>query len=66
MDDNSQRTISLAEGFDQDASFTQHNGDYYFLFKNKLVKYNYDNDKKTEYDLKQYGIENASVLVFEK
>ena len=66
LDDNSQRTISLAEGFDQDASFTQHNGDYYFLFKNKLVKYNYDNDKKTEYDLKQYGIENASVLVFEK
>lgn len=66
LDDGSQRTISLAKGYDQDASFTQHNGDYYFLFKEKLVKYNYDEDRKTEYDLGRYGIESASVLVFKK
>ena len=66
LDDNSQRTISLGKGFDQDAYFTQQDGLYYFLFNDKLVQYNYDEDKKKEYSLKEFGIDSASVLVFEK
>lgn len=60
-----QRIISLAKGMNQDASFTLHNDEYFFLFKDKLVKYDYDKDKKVEYDLTKFGIKSADVLVFE-
>lgn len=66
LDDNSQRTISLAKGFDKDAYFTQKDGKYYFLFEDKLVQYDYDKKQKIEHDLKEFGIDSASVLVFQK
>ena len=66
LDDNSQRTISLSKGYDKDAYFAQQDGNYYFLFNDRLIQYNYDEDKKREYDLKKFGIDSASVLVFEK
>ena len=43
---------------------TFYDGHYYYLFDTKLVKYNYDTQEKTVYDLSEYGIESAEVIMF--
>lgn len=43
---------------------TFHNGNYYYLFNTKLVKYNYDTQEQTVYDLSKYGITSAEVIMF--
>ncbi|MYN70092.1 hypothetical protein GLP18_07640 [Streptococcus suis] len=43
---------------------TLYDGNYYFLFDTKLVKYNYDTQEQVVYDLTEYGIESAEVIMF--
>ncbi|HFR3504155.1 hypothetical protein HO565_04750 [Streptococcus suis] len=43
---------------------TFYDGHYYYLFDTKLVKYNYDTQEKIVYDLSEYGIDSAEVIMF--
>ncbi|HEM4412637.1 TPA: hypothetical protein U1Y64_000350 [Streptococcus suis] len=43
---------------------TFYDGHYYYLFDTKLVKYNYDTQEQVVYDLTEYGIESAEVIMF--
>lgn len=43
---------------------THHNGNYYYLFDKKLVRYNYDTKEQIVYDLSEYGIKSADVIMF--
>ncbi|HEM6155764.1 TPA: hypothetical protein U2C24_000123 [Streptococcus suis] len=43
---------------------TFYDGHYYYLFDTKLVKYNYDTQEQVVYDLTEYGIDSAEVIMF--
>lgn len=63
MKTGEQSTLTLGNG-DESAYSTEHQGDYYYVFKKKLVKYNYDSGEKVEYDLSDYGIKEADIIFF--
>lgn len=44
--------------------YTEHDGFYYYLFDSQLIKYDPDTDQKTEYDLSEFGMTQAHMLVF--